>query len=180
MDHSNLFLVGKPRIGKSTICEKILDRLTPNVRGFITREIQEEGERTGFELETVHGKKGKLSSVDFGPPHVGKYGVDVDVVDNIAVVELEGALDHEEPIPIVIDEVGKMEILSDLFRETLLEALDSAHPVVATAPQEGPEFIENLKERGDSEVILVTKENRDDIPEGIIKAFAGKNAEEQV
>ena len=60
---------------------------------------------------------------------VGRYGVDVDALDEIAERAL--ALDDTADVYLV-DEIGKMECFSGSFRSAMRMLLDSGRPVVAT------------------------------------------------
>jgi len=64
---------------------------------------------------------------------------------------------------VVIDEIGKMECLSPLFRETVVRILDSIHPVVGSVPLKGGPFIQQIKERKDVLLIKVSENNRDEL-----------------
>ena len=65
---------------------------------------------------------------------------------------------HEEIV--VIDEIGKMECFSRLFRETLSQVLDSPNRVLGSIALRGDAFIEAIKLREDVIVVEVTIRNR--------------------
>jgi len=64
---------------------------------------------------------------------------------------------------IVIDEIGKMECFSPLFRESLITVLDSENPVIGSIALKGSPFIEKVKRRNDISLIEVTEKNRDEL-----------------
>jgi len=64
---------------------------------------------------------------------------------------------------VVIDEIGKMECISPLFRETLPKVLDSENLVIASVAQKGNAFIEKIKEREDVLLVIVSEKNRDSL-----------------
>jgi nucleoside-triphosphatase len=133
------------------------------VSGFITEEIRESGRRLGFSIERFGGERGVLAHVDLpGPSRVGRYGVDLAAFERLAIPALEQAGEHEVAI---IDELGKMELASDAFREALAALLDQAVPVVATVQSASHPFTDALKRRRDVETLHVTKANRDELPE---------------
>ena len=70
---------------------------------------------------------------------------------------------------IVIDEIGKMECLSTLFRETLQSTLDSPNRVIGSIALTGGRFIQAIKKRGDVEVIVVSPENRDGLKTRLVQ-----------
>ena len=62
---------------------------------------------------------------------------------------------------IVIDEIGKMECFSALFKKTLVSLLDSKHRVVGSITLKGDRFIRQIKARDDVLLVTVTLKNRD-------------------
>jgi nucleoside-triphosphatase len=161
-----ILLEGRPGAGKSTIARRLADRLGRDgipVSGFLTEEIRESGRRLGFSLERFGGERGVLAHVDLpGPPRVGRYGVDLAAFERLAIPALEQAGEHEVAI---IDELGKMELASDAFREALAGLLDRPVPVVATVQSASHAFTDALKRRRDVETMRVTTANRDQLPE---------------
>jgi nucleoside-triphosphatase len=161
-----ILLEGRPGAGKSTIARRLADRLSHEgitVSGFITEEIRERGRRLGFSLERFGGERGVLAHVDLpGPPRVGRYGVDLAAFERVAIPALEQAGEHEVAI---IDELGKMELASDAFKEALDALLDRPVPVVATVQSASHAFTDALKRRRDVETMRVTTANRDELPE---------------
>jgi nucleoside-triphosphatase THEP1 len=155
----NTLVTGLPGCGKTTLIEKVAASIGTPVAGFLTREIREKGKRVGFSIETFDGKKGTLAHVCIrGAASVGKYGVDPEVLETLAVPSLDaGSAD----VLVVIDEIGKMECLSPLFRKAVLRVLDSPNPVLASIAEKGDSFIEGIKSRGDVELHKVHILNRD-------------------
>ena len=62
---------------------------------------------------------------------------------------------------VIIDEIGKMECFSLLFRETLIKTLDSPNLVIGSIAQKGNPFIEKIKKRKDVLLVTVSEKNRD-------------------
>jgi nucleoside-triphosphatase len=160
-----ILLQGRPGAGKSTVARRLADRLSQDgisVSGFITEEIREGGRRLGFSLERFGGERGVLAHVDLpGPPRVGRYGVDLAAFGRVAIPALEQASEGEVAI---IDELGKMELASDAFREALAALLDRPVRVVATVQSASHPFTDALKRRRDVETMRVTTANRDELP----------------
>ena len=46
----NLFVTGRPGVGKTTLIRNVLDRLCVDAGGFYTHEIRESGRRVGFAI----------------------------------------------------------------------------------------------------------------------------------
>jgi nucleoside-triphosphatase len=161
-----ILLEGRPGAGKSTVARRLADRLSQDgipVSGFITEEIRESGRRLGFYIERFGGERGVLAHVDLpGPPRVGRYGVDLAAFERVAIPALEQTGEHEVTI---IDELGKMELASEGFREAVAALLDRPVPVVATVQSAPHLFTDALKRRRDVETMRVTSANRDELPE---------------
>ena len=64
---------------------------------------------------------------------------------------------------IVIDEIGKMECLSDSFKKLLKEILDSEKWVISTIALKGSGLIAEVKKRKDVQLFEITKGNRDSL-----------------
>lgn len=158
-----LLLTGLPGAGKTTVLCKLAAALAGRrLGGFYTEEIRVAGERRGFRAVTFDGAEAVMAHVDFRGPHrVGKYGVDVAVIDRLA----ESALTVRPTVDVyLVDEIGKMECLSRTFVTTMRALLDSRAPVLATIARRGDDFIREVKQRPDAELWEVTRGNRDVLP----------------
>jgi len=168
----NILLTGPPRCGKSTVIEKLVKQIQRPVTGFFTREIQERGRRVGFAIVTLDGKEGILGHEGSkSPRRVGKYGVNIDELDRIAVPSMTPSAADQI---VIIDEIGKMECFSPLFRGTLIKTLDSANPVIGSVAQKGTPFIEKIKERKDVLLVTVSEKNRDALPAELLLQIPGE------
>ena len=155
----NILITGPPRCGKSTLIEKVVERIDFPATGFFTREIREKGGRVGFSITTLNGREGMLAHQNLRSKFsVGKYGVHIKDIEGIAVPSVIPATEGEV---VVIDEIGKMECFSKKFRETIPKLLDLPNWVIASIAQKGDAFIQSIKKREDVVVITVTPQNRD-------------------
>ena len=82
--------------------------------------------------------------------------------DTIAVPSMVPANDH---VIVVVDEIGKMECVSELFRQTLLKILDSANILVGSIALRGDAFSDAIRKRPDTLLITVSEKNRNDLVE---------------
>ncbi len=155
----NILVTGPPRCGKSTLIERVVGRIQRPMTGFFTREMRQCGKRVGFSITTLDGKEGVLAHQETKSRfRVGKYGVNLDHIDQIAVPSM--VPDKADEI-VVIDEIGKMECFSFLFRQTLLNVLDSDNSVLGSIALKGDKFIQKIRERADVFLIHITENNRD-------------------
>ena len=158
-----LLITGVPGLGKTTVMRKVKGLLAgKRIRGFLTDEIRNErGERLGFQIETFDGRVARLASVELRSPNrVGRYGVDLDALNAVAVP----ALALEERAIYLIDEIGKMECLSGAFIDAVARLLDADCPVIATVARRGKGFIAEVKRHPRTETWEVTRANRDAMP----------------
>ncbi len=150
-----IFLTGKPGIGKTTVIKKFLQICNLKVKGFITEEIRERIVRKGFNIKTIpDGKTYLFASVDGAGMRFGKYFVDIRVLERV-LEEIE----KEKSDIIVIDEIGKMEMLSNKFRKFIIKIIKEKTPIVATLHRS---FVKEFSCYG--KIIQVSEKNRNILP----------------
>ena len=159
----NILITGNPGVGKTTLIQNIISRLNISAGGFYTAEVRDEnGKRWGFKIISLDGREDVLASVEIiSSNRVSKYGVDVAAIDRIGVTSIRNALSRSEMI--VIDEIGRMELVSRQFRDIVMEALDSPKPVLGTIAIKSTNIAKKIKERQDSKVIKLTRANFSEI-----------------
>lgn len=164
-------LTGRPGIGKTTVIEKVVRALGDRAGGFYTGEIRgADGRRKGFRLTTLQGEEAVMAHVDLrgqGRPRVSRYGVDVEAIERVGVAALRRALDAGKVI--IIDEIGKMELFCEPFKDAVLEAVEGPTPVLATVMKGRNRWVDDLKARPQVEIWEVTVENRDGLPEQLVE-----------
>ena len=159
MPAKNILITGHPGVGKTTLIFRLIEQINLPCVGFYTAEIRESGRRMGFEAIALHGPKLIMSHVDIKSPYrVSKYGVDVAnferFLKEIPFFDLKYAF-------IVIDDIGKMECFSPLFKKLILKLLDHDTPLIATIALRGDAFIESIKSKHGVRIYTVTADNRD-------------------
>lgn len=161
-------LTGAPGSGKTTAIRRILERISFEAGGFYTEEIRTGGRRKGFRLVTLEGERAVLAHVDIqGAPRISKYGVDVEALERVGVAALRRAC-AQKPL-VVIDEIGPMEMLSQAFREAVVEALESDRVVLGSIVRRGRGFAQAVKSRPEVQVIEIHRSNRDRLVEDLAK-----------
>ena len=165
--HAKILITGQPRVGKSTLVKKVINQMeSVNMAGFCTSEIRCKGSRLGFELQGLNGGCRTLAHVDLDSEYrVGRYGVDKDGFE-----EFLTTLDLLNPDVelIVIDEIGKMELFSNRFRDLVRDALNAEKRVLATIPLKGNDFTREIKQQPDIHLLEVTHANRNRILKAIL------------
>ncbi|MGC9522514.1 MAG: nucleoside-triphosphatase [Anaerolineae bacterium] len=170
----SLLLTGYPGIGKTTIVRHVIDALDSDaLGGFYTAEIRGPGGRKGFKLVTLDGKETVLAHKDFRDPkapRVGRYGVDVAAFERVGVAALQRAMDEGKLV--VVDEIGKMELFSQLFQETLMRAFLGPHHVLGTITGKPHPAADVFRYLAQVEIWEVDRRNRDTMPARVLKWLA--------
>jgi nucleoside-triphosphatase len=166
-----LLIEGRPGAGKTTAARRLAGMLRGQgiaVRGFTTEEIRERGRRVGFTVTAVGGPSAVLAHLTLaGPPRVGRYGVDLQAFERVALPTLgdpgAGGL-------VVIDELGTMELASAAFRGAVQRLLDTDCSLLATVHTHRHPFTDDLKRR--IQVVHLDAGNRDRLPMQLAGRFA--------
>jgi len=168
------------RVGKTTLLQALADS-TPCPAGFLTLEVRgKDGKRLGFDVVTVDGKeRAPLARVTNAPgaqsgPKVSQYSVNVPEFEKIALRSLGEEVLQGASL-VLVDEVGKMESFSKKFQarvRQIFEESPAERKIVATVPvrRDGPALglARELVARVDTEVVEVTKANRDVMREEMV------------
>ncbi|MDP8227296.1 MAG: NTPase [Candidatus Celaenobacter polaris] len=166
----NILITGYPRVGKTTLVNKIIKQLSCKIDGFYTHEMRENGRRTGFYITDFDGNRMVMASDKSNSPYrVNKYGVNIDAFEKIGIPAMERAMKNADLI--VIDEIGRMEMFSPKFCNMLRTVFDSEKPLLATIKKIDCELTKELKQREDVIIFEVTANNRDTILSKILEAI---------
>ena len=166
-----LLLTGRPGVGKTTVIKKVAEALGDQAGGFYTEEIRgADGRRRGFRLVALDGDKAVMAHIDLrgeGRPRVSRYGVAVDAIEQVGVTALRRAMAANQVI--IVDEIGKMELFCEPFKEAVIAAVNGRNPVLATATSGSHPWVDELKARQQVEIWNVTTRNRDKMPESVLQ-----------
>lgn len=161
-------LCGEPGSGKTTVIMEVIARAGKSCGGFYTGEIRAGGIRQGFGITTLDGKSATLAHTAIGSRHrVGKYGVDIDSMDEVAVPAVREAIRSCDIV--VIDEIGKMELFAPSFKEVVIEALQSGKKVLGTIMLAPHPWADGVKQRPEVEIITVTRNNRSEVIKQVLE-----------
>ena len=157
-----LLLTGKPGTGKTALIKEAVAKRKIKAGGFYTEEIRTGKVRQGFRIITLDGQEAVLAHVNISSCYqVSKYKVDTNEIDEVGVSALRQALKESDLI--VVDEIGKMELLSSQFREALWQVIDSGKRVLGTIMLSPHPFADRIKCHPQVKMLLVTRANRDEV-----------------
>ncbi len=167
MGYLRVLVTGPPGVGKTTLIRRVADYargLGLEVFGFVTVEVREGGSRVGFKIIDVNtGREAWLAHVSLfrGGPTVGKYYVNVRAMDEVGVPAIRSA---KPGSLLIVDEIGKMELLSNDFLRALEEVAPKVHflGTVFTAYKSNP-GVRGFIERFGFRVIELSRANRDEV-----------------
>lgn len=168
-----LLLTGPPGVGKTTALLRIAEALKAKgygVGGMISRDVRRDGSRIGFEvMDFSDGRTGVLATVNQNKcPRVGKYHVELDDLNRVGVNAILRAVENLDVV--IVDEIGPMELFSEQFREVVRKAFESQKLVLCTIHWKMTDnLIDSIKKREDSEMYMITHENRQNLPKTVIK-----------
>ncbi|CAH0746970.1 unnamed protein product [Bemisia tabaci] len=165
-----LFCLG---VGKTTLTKKICERLRTNrikIQGFYTEEKREHGSRIGFDVVSLDGKRGPLARITSQQcgnfPKVGKYAVDIQAFESIALPILNNL--QGSPV-LILDEIGKMELYSNKFKQKVSEIFRNSETVIlATIPSRPMPVVDSLRKLPSAKIFTLSVQNRDDLEDEVM------------
>ncbi len=170
-----IILQGPPRVGKTTVIEKFLQRYGKDfkMRGFYTKEMRDiDKRRVGFEARLISGDNAILAHVAISGPKVSRYGVDLSVINDLLIPAINSPYERNELI--IVDEIGKMELMSPFFQEIIIKVLDNPDAFVLATMRDPPTpFMKRLLRNKYVVVVPVTPVNRDSLPVELAEVLNG-------
>jgi nucleoside-triphosphatase len=172
---NSVFLItGLPGTGKTSLIKQALAS-SPGIiaGGFFTEEIRLQGIREGFRIVTLDGKTALLASIKIQSQHrVSKYGVDINSLDGLGVSALKRAFENCDLV--IIDEIGKMELISEQFKAVVLEIIESGTSVLGTVILKSDPWADMIKQRSQVNLLTLTRHNRGEVLKKVLEWLNGR------
>jgi nucleoside-triphosphatase len=185
--HPKIGITGLPRAGKSAVLEKVVNMLSderrqekrsrrddtagnPIVGGMKTRTVLEDGQRVGFEcVDIITGESAVMAHRDIDSrTRILGYGIDPTALDKIGVTAIQRTIEECEIL--VIDEIGKYSVESEVFVKAVREGLDRDMPTILTLHKKSRHpLLQDIRRRDDARILEVTPVNRALLPYKIHK-----------
>ncbi|WP_054023248.1 nucleoside-triphosphatase [Bacillus sp. FJAT-28004] len=159
---TNFLLTGKPRVGKSTAIIQLINRIgIEHFGGIYTEEVRNETNRIGFNCVTLRGESKRIASVDSqSSVRIGRYGVDIEAFENIALTAIRQSLNTKKIT--VIDEIGFLQMLSVPFQKMIQDIVsNSQHILLGTICVDSHPVINKIKELPGIKLYAMDVENRE-------------------
>lgn len=168
-----IVIQGKPRTGKTTLITETINHLNINWVGFYTQEIREGKERTGFKIVDMDGEEKIFAHIDIKSTYrVGKYGVNIEVLEEV----VDKIKKIQNPKIYIIDEIGKMELYSQKFKDFITEIFNSPTPVLATMKAYPDKFCKELLKYPSCLIFNLYRENYTLVKEEILNLLSKLSA----
>lgn len=172
-------ITGLPGAGKTTALLSAIDMLKRDdlkIGGMLNEPIMDGRYRVGFTTKnfmTGETETFALNTIE-SKIMVGKIGVDISKLESVGVSAIKQAC--EECDIIIIDEVGKIEVESELFCQVVKDALDVDKPMILTLHKKSRNpLLQDIRRRDDVRILEVTPTNRALLPHKIVRLMNGEN-----
>lgn len=163
----HIFLTGEIQIGKTTAIKSFLNTSGLKADGYLTRFTTREQERELmlYRFDTDIGESDGKIAVKMNMPD---YELFIDTFDVHGAEIIRASGKHGL---IIMDELGVFEERAPNFKAAVKEKLAGDIPILGVIKKRESPFLDALRAYPDIELITVTVENRDDIPELLCQRF---------
>jgi nucleoside-triphosphatase len=171
-------ITGLPESGKTFTLLKVIEMLDDEntvIGGMITRPLVKKEKKVGFEiLNWLTKEKAVLAKLD---PETSStddgFVVDIQVLEGLGVNAINQA--SEEADIIIIDEVGRLEVESEIFVKAVKDALETDKPLILTLHKKSRNpLLQDIRRRDDVRILEVTPINRNLLPYKIMRLMSGE------
>ncbi|MCH4891313.1 hypothetical protein EZV73_27330 [Acidaminobacter sp. JC074] len=104
---------------------------------------------------------------------LGRYGIELETFEDLCLSSIKDIPKSKGYI--IIDEVGPMQLLSEDFKQELINVISEKSYVIGTIFYENHPWIDMFKNRDEVELVEITLDNRNKLPSQIVSSFITKN-----
>jgi nucleoside-triphosphatase len=171
-------ITGLPGSGKTQTLLRIIQLLEEEgltVGGMVTEPIVEKQRRTGFQITNWLTKEHEVFAHETLKSRVrsGRYGVNLAALEGLGIRALAEARDSADVI--VIDEVGKMEVESDAFTQSVIDTLDAKKSIIMTLHKKSRNpLLQDIRRRDELRLLEVTPVNKNLLAFKIVHLITGQ------
>jgi nucleoside-triphosphatase len=172
-------ITGLPGAGKTKTLLRVIEMLRGEelkIGGMINEPIMDGRRKVGFSVRDIVSNDSQVfAHIDIESRITeGKMGVDLQKFESIAVPAMKTACETCDII--VIDEVGKVEVESQAFIDTVKSVLDAGKPMILTLHKKSRNpLLQDIRRRDDVRILEVTPTNRNLLPHKVIRLMNGEN-----
>ncbi|NLU45460.1 MAG: NTPase [Euryarchaeota archaeon] len=173
-------ITGLPGSGKTYTLMRVIEMLRDGghtVGGMINEPVTDGRRKIGFTVRNIlTGESQSFADQETESKiMIGRIGVDLDRFEEVGIAAIRQAC--EECDIVVIDEIGKIEVESQLFVDTVKWALERNKPMILTLHKKSRNpLLQDIRRRDDVRILEVTPTNRNLLPYKIIRLMHGENA----
>jgi nucleoside-triphosphatase len=171
-------ITGLPGSGKTQTLLRIIQLLEEEgvtVGGMVTEPIVEKQRRTGFQITNWLTKEHEVFAHEGLKSRIrsGRYGVNLAALEGLGIRALSEARDSADVI--VIDEVGKMEVESDPFTQSVVDTLDAKKSIIMTLHKKSRNpLLQDIRRRDELRLLEVTPVNKNLLAFKIVHLITGQ------
>ena len=175
----HIFLNGDVQIGKSTIINKVIEKLNIPYKGFMTygADYKDDGSSVVYISPADNLNDKTIAALRYGSGHL-KMKVNKEAFEIKGVEILKESLNSDIDL-VLMDEIGFMESNFDGFKNAVRSLLDSDKNILGVVRNKDTEFLNEIRNHASVQVVEVNKGNRNDLPETLVnmlRGFYGKNS----
>ena len=161
---TNLFLIGPPEVGKSTIIQKVATFFSSiKIGGFVTEPVfRSDGRLGGYQLRSLLSNERQLFAERNLLSHSPRFFIKTVIFDTFGQSIMQASL--KKASLIIADELGTMENEAFLFQQAIIQCLESERIVLGVLKQKSNPFLDSIKKRSDIHLFQVNRENRNRLP----------------
>ena len=139
--------------------------------GFFREELRDSGKRVGFQCVTLDGRSFPLAHIRTKSTlQLGPYGVELAGLESIG---LDATTPREPGTLVVLDEIGKMECLSEAFKEHVAQLLDGDVLLIATVAAVGVGFVKRVRNDARAKHFTMTRGETEGMAGAIAREILG-------